>query len=71
MFSIPIRSENPEALQRLLFQEYSIEIPVARLQQRLFIRYSINAFNDASDLQKLYAAMQNILQTQPQLLQKF
>lgn len=71
MFSIPVRSENPEALQQLLFQQYQIEIPVARLQQRLFVRYSVNAFNDANDLQKLYDALQDILNTQPQLLQKF
>ena len=71
MFSIPIRSENPEALQRMLYQEYKIEIPVARLHQRFFIRYSINAFNSADDLQRLYTAMQNIMQQHPQLLQKF
>lgn len=71
MFSIPIRSENPDALQRLLFQEYHIEIPVTRLHQKLFIRYSINAFNEAADLEKLYKAMQTIMKTQPSLLQKF
>jgi isopenicillin-N epimerase len=71
MFSIPIRTENPEALQRLLFQDYKIEIPVTRLQQRFFIRYSINAFNSADDLQRLYTAMQNIMQQQPQLLHPF
>ena len=71
MFSIPVRTENPEALQRMLYQDYKIEIPVARLQQRFFIRYSINAFNSAEDLQALYTAMQNIMQQHPQLLQAF
>lgn len=71
MFSIPIRTENPEALQRMLYQDYKIEIPVTRLHQRFFIRYSINAFNSADDLQRLYSAMQNIMQQHPRLLQKF
>ena len=61
MFSIPIRTLQPEKLQRHLFDHYSIEIPVTRQDNRNFIRYSINAFNSREDLDKLYAALQEIM----------
>jgi isopenicillin-N epimerase len=71
MFSIPIRSEAPEALQRKLYEHYKIEIPVPRLNDRLFIRYSINAFNTAADLDRLYDAMAELLVKEPKLLSRF
>jgi isopenicillin-N epimerase len=61
MFSIPIRTPQPEKLQRHLFDHYSIEVPVTRQDNRNFIRYSINAFNSQEDLDKLYAALQEII----------
>jgi isopenicillin-N epimerase len=60
MFSIPIRTPQPEKLQRHLFDHYSIEVPVTTQDNRNFIRYSINAFNSQEDLDKLYAALQEI-----------
>jgi len=60
MFSIPIRTLQPEKLQRHLFDQYSIEVPVTRQDNRNFIRYSINAFNSQEDLDKLYIALQEI-----------
>jgi isopenicillin-N epimerase len=60
MFSIPIRTPEPEKLQRHLFDHYSIEVPVTTQDNRNFIRYSINAFNSQEDLDKLYAALQEI-----------
>lgn len=63
MFSIPIQTEQPEALQRHLFEVYKIEIPVMRHDTRVFLRYSINAFNSQADLDRLYSALQDILAT--------
>jgi isopenicillin-N epimerase len=60
MFSIPIRTPQPEKLQRHLFDRYSIEVPVTTQDNRNFIRYSINAFNSQEDLNKLYTALQEI-----------
>jgi isopenicillin-N epimerase len=57
MFSIPVKLEYPSAFQRMLFEKYRIEIPVTRTDDRNFIRYSINAFNDQSDLDRLYDAL--------------
>lgn len=61
MFSIPVNTGAPEQLQRYLFEKYKIEIPVMRLDDKIFIRYSVNAFNSQEDLDKLYAALSDII----------
>jgi len=61
MCSIPINTPQPEKLQRHLFTQYKIEVPVMRLEQQTFLRFSINAFNSQSDLDKLYSALQEII----------
>jgi isopenicillin-N epimerase len=60
MLSIRIGCKEPEKLQRTLYGEYKIEIPVMRQDEKVFIRFSINAFNDQSDLDKLYDALKEI-----------
>ena len=52
--SIPIKTNDPIALKNCLFQEHQIEIPVMPHGDAVYLRYSINAFNDQSDLDKLY-----------------
>lgn len=61
MCSIPINSPAPEQLQRHLFEEYKIEVPVPRQDDKVFLRYSINAFNTQADLDKLYEAMKELV----------
>lgn len=63
LFSIPIKSNEPEKLQRYLFEKYKIEIPVMRHGDKVYLRYSINAFNSQSDLDILYRAMKEIMAT--------
>jgi isopenicillin-N epimerase len=70
MFSIPIQTREPEKLQRHLFEAFKIEIPVMRQDDRIFLRYSINAFNSQKDLDKLHAALQEIM-SHTTLLLKF
>lgn len=57
MYSIPVRTKDPLALYQKLFLDYRIEIPVTRQDDRTFIRYSIQAFNDQDDLNKLMDAL--------------
>ncbi len=57
MCSIPIKTKEPEKLQRHLFEQYQIEVPVMRQDALVFLRYSINAFNTQGDLDKLYDAL--------------
>lgn len=63
MISIPIRTKEPETLQRLLFTDYKIEVPVMRHGENTYLRYSIQAFNTMQDLDRLYRALENILKT--------
>ncbi|HEV3324713.1 MAG TPA: aminotransferase class V-fold PLP-dependent enzyme [Puia sp.] len=67
MFSIPIRTPDPEKLKRHLFDSYHIEIGVNRQNDRVLLRYSINAFNSQSDLDKLFAALQQTAAQTPLL----
>ena len=60
MFSIPIKTNDPMKLQRHLFTEYKIEIPVMPHGNATYLRYSINAFNTQNDLDRLYNAMKEI-----------
>lgn len=61
MCSIPIKTSQPEKLQRHLFGHYRIEVPVMRQGERIFLRYSIQGFNDQNDLNQLYSAVQEII----------
>lgn len=62
LFSIPIKTSEPEKLQRHLFEQYKIEIPVMRHGEKVYLRYSINAFNSQADLDKLYESLKDIIQ---------
>jgi isopenicillin-N epimerase len=70
MFSIPVNTNEPEKLQRHLFEKYHIEIPVMRHGDKVYLRYSINAFNSQHDLDILYSAIEEIL-SKTNLLSKF
>ncbi len=61
MCSTPIKTSQPEKLQRLLFEKYKIEIPVMKQDNHVFIRYSIQAFNTQQDLDNLYNALAEII----------
>lgn len=63
MASIPIKTSNPTLLKKTLYEKYKIEIPVMVLNDSVYIRYSINAYNSQRDLDILYKALQDILQT--------
>ena len=61
LYSIPIRTQEPEKLHRLLVDTYRIEIPLARQDDRVYLRYSIQGFNTQSDLDILYHALIEIM----------
>lgn len=67
MLSLRINTPAPEALQAELFRRFSIEIPVMRHGDQNFLRYSINAFNDQADLDRLFGAIET-LRKEPALL---
>lgn len=63
MFAIPIRTSDPMALQRKLFLDDRIEVPVTRQGSRTFVRYSIQAFNSQAELDLLYNALHRELKS--------
>ena len=60
MFSIPIKTKDPENMQKYLFEEFKIEIPIMTHNDNVYLRYSINAFNDQKDLDTLFVAVEKI-----------
>ena len=60
MLSIPINTDKPEDLQRKLFTDYNIEVPVMRQGDKIYLRYSINGYNSQQDLDALYDALVEI-----------
>lgn len=63
MASIPVKTKDPLAVKNLLFDKYRIEIPVMDINGRIYIRYSINAYNLQADLDILFDALHDILAT--------
>lgn len=63
LFSIPIKTPEPEQLKELLFEKYKIEIPVMRHADKVYLRYSIQAFNSQNDLDILTDALKDIIKT--------
>ncbi len=63
MISIPIKTKEPEVLQRKLYKEFNIEIPIMRQGDDIYMRYSINAFNTVQNLEALYTALSTIIKT--------
>lgn len=54
-------SVNVEDLQRRLFVEYGVEAPILAWNDRKLIRVSIQAYNRASDTDRLVAALRSLL----------
>jgi isopenicillin-N epimerase len=63
LFSIQIKTKDPIQLKNLLFDQYKIEIPVMPHGDRVFLRYSIQAFNTQGNLDTLYNAISDIIKT--------
>ena len=60
MISIPVRTSDPDELQKKLFNDFKVEVPVMVQGDTFFIRYSINAFNTTQNLDALYDALKMI-----------
>jgi len=63
MASIPVKTTKPAELKDLLYNQYKIQIPVMPLNDKVYLRYSINAYNTQEDLDVLYRALEDILKT--------
>ena len=64
--ALPLPPCDLEALKRRLYDEYRIEIPVIRWNDRHFVRISIQGYNTRADVDTLIAALRELL---PQVAQ--
>ncbi len=63
LYSAEIKTTEPEKLHAHFYQQYKIQIPVMRQDDKVFLRYSLNAFNTQQDLDKLFDAVRDIRKT--------
>lgn len=63
MCSIPIKTQKPFELKEMLYNQYKIEIPVMQIDHGIFLRISLNAYNDMRDLEILKNALIQIQAT--------
>ena len=63
LLSAEIKTSEPEKLHDLLFEKYKIQVPVMRHGDKVYLSYSINAFNEQADLDKLFSAITDIKKT--------
>jgi isopenicillin-N epimerase len=61
MVSLQLPDDAPADLQRRLFDEHRIEIPVSDRESPRLIRASFQGYNDESDLERLKAALDALL----------
>ena len=61
MAAFPLPSCDGEALQRALFEEFHVEVPITSWNNQSFIRVSVQAYNDQEDLEALIAGLKSLL----------
>ena len=61
MVTLRLPKEAPADLQKRLYDEHRIEIPVVERADDLFIRPSFQGYNDAADLERLREALAALL----------
>jgi isopenicillin-N epimerase len=62
MFSIPVKTSQPEMLQNILYDQYRIQIPVASNYGKYYIRYSVQVFTTPEDLNHLQKSLLELVQ---------
>lgn len=60
LLSCEIKTKDPEKLKAHFYDAYKIEIPVMRHDNKVYLRYSLNAMNSQQDLDTLFAAIKDI-----------
>jgi selenocysteine lyase/cysteine desulfurase len=63
LYSAKIETHYPEELQRILFTNYGIEIPVMRHGDQCYIRFSFQPFNREEEIDELISALEEIRTT--------
>ena len=61
MASIPLPHNDAVEIKNLLLNKYHIQVPVFTWKGKVYLRYSIQAYNSESDLEKLFSAVKELL----------
>ena len=61
MRALTIRTSEPEALGRRLYDEHGVEVPVYEWEDTALLRVSIGPYNDEADLERLVDAVRAVL----------
>ena len=57
MVSHPLPKNVPQNLKDILWEDYSIEVPIFEWRDKKYIRVSTHVYNDRSDTKKLINAL--------------
>jgi isopenicillin-N epimerase len=63
LYSAEVKTKEPEKLHNHFYEKYKIQIPVMYQNGKTYLRYSLNAFNEQGDLDKLFDAIKEIKTT--------
>jgi selenocysteine lyase/cysteine desulfurase len=61
MRALTVRSGEPDLVQRRLYEEHRVEVPVYEWEETTLLRVSIGPYNDESDLERLARALAQLL----------
>jgi isopenicillin-N epimerase len=61
MRALTVRSSDPAALHRRLYQEHRVEVPVYEWEDTTLMRVSVGPYNDEADLERLVDAVRTCL----------
>jgi isopenicillin-N epimerase len=61
MWATEVATDEPEELQRRLFDEHAIEVVVREWEGRSLLRVSIAPYNDEGDVERLLAALETLI----------
>ena len=61
MASIPLPIDDNGSFKNALLERYKIQLPVFKWEGGTYLRYSIQAYNIESDLEKLLSAVKELL----------
>jgi isopenicillin-N epimerase len=61
MFTAPLPASDLETLQARLYQEYRVEVPILRWQERTLLRVSLQGYNTHRDADTLISALAALL----------
>lgn len=60
MFPLPVRTTDPDALRRCLFDQHRIEVPVTTHDGRHFVRVSVAGYTTEADLRALETVLESV-----------